>query len=79
MFYVEDKLSALENEYKEKKKLVELEKNQMLKERLMAMEKKYELQKKKDLEQEVCWLICFIYFRWYYAFITSPTSIRPLI
>lgn len=50
---VEDKLSIVDKEYREKQKLSQLDKNQGLEERLIAMQKKYELQKKNELEEEV--------------------------
>ena len=43
----------MEKEYREREKLVQLDKNQGLEERLIAMQKKYEVQKKKELEEEV--------------------------
>lgn len=51
--YLEDKLSSVENEYREKQKLVQLDKNHGLEERLIAMQKKYEVEKKNELEEEV--------------------------
>ena len=53
---LEDKLTSVENEYREKEKLAELDKKLGLEEKLIAMQKKYEVQKKNELEEEVLYI-----------------------
>ena len=59
-WYLEEKLSKVENEYQEKLKVFQLDKNQGMEERLIAMQKKYEMEKKHELGEEVPIQISFL-------------------
>lgn len=56
--FVEEKLSDVEKEYSEKLRLFQLEKNQGMEEKLLTVQKNYEAQKRKELQEEVCYLSC---------------------
>ena len=52
--FLEEKLSVVEKEFSEKLRLFQLDKNQGMEEKLLAVQRKYEMQKRKELQEEVC-------------------------